>query len=49
MARPLLRTFLGWMEVLAPAFTKPGYNNALIILAGWVQTFGPYAVTQSLC
>jgi len=48
MARPLLRTFLGWMEVLAPAFTKPGFANALIVMAGWIQTTGPHAVTQAL-
>ena len=48
MARPLLRTFLGWMEVLAPAFTKPGFTNALIIMAGWIRTTGPHAVTQAL-
>ena len=48
MARPLLRTFLGWMEALSPALTKPGFANALVIIAGWVQTLGPHAVTQSL-
>ncbi len=48
MARPLLRTFLGWIEVLTPAFTKPGYANALVVMAGWTQTTGPHAVTQAL-
>lgn len=48
MARSLLRTFLGWTEVLSPAFTKPGFTNALIIMVGWIQTLGPHAVTQSL-
>lgn len=48
MAHPLLRTFLGWMEVLSPAFTKPGLRNALVVMVGWIQTRGPHAVTQAL-
>lgn len=48
MARSLLRTLLGWMEVLSPAFTKPGFTNALVIMSGWIQTRGPHAVTQTL-
>lgn len=48
MARTLLRTLLGWMEVLSPAFTKPGFANALVIMSGWIQTRGPHAVTQAL-
>lgn len=48
MTHKLLRTFLAWVEVLSPAFTKPGFANALIIMAGWIQTRGPHAVTQAL-
>ena len=48
MAHKLLRTFLGWLEVLSPAFTKPSFANALIIMVGWIQTCGPHAVTQAL-
>ena len=48
MAQPLLHTLLGWMEVLSPAFTKPGFANALVIMSGWIQTRGPHAVTQAL-
>src|SRR5690606_476471 len=48
MTHKLLRTFLAWMEVLSPAFTRPGFANALIIMAGWIQTRGPHAVTQAL-
>lgn len=48
MAHPLLRTLLGWMEVLSPAFTKPGFANALVLMSGWIQTRGPHAVTQTL-
>jgi len=48
MAQPLLRTLLGWMEVLSPAFTKPGFANALVLMSGWIQTRGAHAVTQAL-
>lgn len=48
MAHTLLRTLLGWMEVLSPAFTKPGFANALVLMSGWIQTRGPHAVTQTL-
>lgn len=48
MAHPLLRTLLGWMEVLSPAFTKPGFANALVLMSGWIRTRGPHAVTQTL-
>jgi len=48
MAPELLRTLLGWVEVLTPAFTKRGFTNALVIFFGWVRTYGPHAVTQAL-
>lgn len=48
MAHLLLPTLLGWMEVLSPAFTQPGFANALVIMSGWIQTRGPHAVTQTL-
>lgn len=48
MAHELLSTLLGWLEVLAPAFTKPSYANALILVFGWVQTSGLHAVTEAL-
>ena len=48
MAPQLLSTLLGWLETLAPAFTKPGFRNAVIVLLGWVQTHGVHAVTQAL-
>lgn len=40
MTHKLPRTFLGWVEVHSPAFTKPGFVNALIIMVGWIQTRG---------
>jgi hypothetical protein len=48
VAPDLLSTLLGWLETLAPAFTKPGFRNAVIVLLGWVQTQGVHAVTQAL-
>lgn len=48
MTQQLLGTFLCWMEALSPAFTKPGFRNALILMFGWIQTRGPHAVTQAL-
>lgn len=39
---------IAWTKVLAPAFTKPGYINALLVFCGWVLTRGTHAVTQAL-
>ena len=43
-----LRTLLAALEVLRPAFTKPGFDNLIVVFAGWVLTNGPHAVTQAL-
>ncbi len=48
MAYGVLRTLLGWMEVIRPALTRPGFRNALVVFAGWVQTQGTHAITQAL-
>ena len=48
MTHELLPTLLGWMEVLAPAFTKPGFGNAVIAIVGWIRTSGPRLVTEAL-
>ena len=48
MAQDLLRTFLDYLEVLRPALTRPGFNNMLVVLTGWVLTTGSHAVTQAL-
>jgi DDE superfamily endonuclease len=42
------RTLLAIVEVLQPAFTRPGFRNAWVVFAGWVRTAGPHAVTQAL-
>lgn len=39
---------LGTMEVVQPAFSRPGYRNAWVVFAGWVLTMGVHAVTQAL-
>lgn len=39
---------LGAMEVVQPAFTRPGFRNAWVVFAGWVATAGVHAVTQAL-
>jgi len=44
----LLRTFLDCVEVFQPALTRPGFANLVVILAGWVLTAGPHAVTEAL-
>lgn len=43
-----LVALLGVFGVVRRAFTRPGYNNAMIIFCGWVQTNGVHAVTQAL-
>lgn len=48
MAYRILGTLLGWMEELRPAFTQPGFENALVVFVGWVLTEGTHAVTQAL-
>ena len=39
---------IAWTKVLAPAFTKPGFVNALVVACGWLLTRGTHAITQSL-
>lgn len=48
MALPVLRTLLGWVEVLRPELTKPGFANALVVFVGWVRSEGRRAVTEAL-
>jgi hypothetical protein len=43
-----LASLLQILDVMRPAFTKPGFQNALVVLVGWVLTSGPHAVTQAL-
>lgn len=48
MLHDALRTLLEALEVVRPAFTRPGFGNLLVVFAGWVLTSGPHAVTQAL-
>jgi hypothetical protein len=43
-----LATFLSTLDVLRPAFTRPGFDNLVVLFIGWVLTNGPHAVTQAL-
>lgn len=48
MVYEALRTLLEDLEVVRSAFTRPGFANLVVVLAGWVLTNGPHAVTQAL-
>lgn len=37
-----------WEECFRPCLTKPGFANLVVILAGWVLTHGPHAITAAL-
>ncbi len=43
-----LLSVLTVFQCLRPAFTQPGFENALVVFAGWVQTTGTHAITQAL-
>ncbi len=48
MVHEALRTLLEALEVVRPAFTRPGFGNLVVVFAGWALTSGPHAVTQAL-
>lgn len=48
MVAEALVSFLALFEGLRPAFTQPGFENALVVFTGWVLTNGSHAVTQAL-
>lgn len=48
MAYDCLRTLISSLEALRPAFTRPGFDNLVVVFAGWVLTNGTHAVTQAL-
>lgn len=48
MVHEALRTLLEALEVVRPAFTRPGFDNLVVVFAGWAMTSGPHAVTQAL-
>ena len=48
MLHEALRTLVEALEVVRPAFTRPGFDNLVVVFAGWALTSGPHAVTQAL-
>ncbi len=42
------RTLLRTLEVVRPAFTRPGYCNLVLLLIGWVLVQGPHTVTGAV-
>ncbi|MGH6629480.1 MAG: hypothetical protein ACREB3_07090, partial [Burkholderiales bacterium] len=47
-AEILLIALLSSLTVLRPTLTRPGFANVLVLFAGWVQTTGLHAVTETL-
>ena len=37
-----------WEGTFAPALTRPGFANLIVIVVGWILTRGPHAVTEAL-
>jgi len=48
MAEQGLQALLVLLEVFRPALTAPGYENFVVLFAGWVRTPGTHAVTAAL-
>jgi len=48
MVTDALVAFLELFARLRPAFTQPGFDNALVVFVGWVLSNGSHAVTQAL-
>lgn len=47
-AEVLLSTLLACLAVLRPTLTRPGFTNFQVLFAGWVQTTGLHAITETL-
>jgi len=48
MVHEALRTLIDALEVVRPAFTRPGFANLVVVFSGWTLTNGSHAVTQAL-
>lgn len=48
MPTDALRTFLGVLEVLRPAFTRAGFALLLLLAEGWIRSPGRHAITECL-
>lgn len=44
----LLDAFLDWLGAYRSTLTAPGLRNLVVIVAGWIQTTGRHAITQTL-
>jgi DDE superfamily endonuclease len=44
----LLDAFLDWLGTYRSTLTAPGLQNLVVIVAGWIQTTGRHAITQTL-
>ena len=44
----LLSALLAGLAILRPTLTRPGLTNLRVLFAGWVQTTGLHAVTETL-
>ena len=47
-AESLLITLLASLAILRPTLTRPGFANFQVLFAGWIQTTGLHAVTETL-
>jgi hypothetical protein len=47
-AQLLLRALLSSLAILLPTLTRPGFANFQVLFAGWIQTTGLHAVTETL-
>ena len=47
-AQILLLALLSGLAILRPTLTRPGFANLRVLFAGWVQTAGLHAVTETL-
>lgn len=41
-------SLLDMLRALAPAFTRPGFKNFVVLFVGWIRTTGVHAVTEAL-
>ncbi len=44
----LLDAFFDWLGAYRSTLTAPGLRNLVVIVAGWIQTTGRHAITQTL-
>ena len=47
-AESVLIALLSSLAILGPTLTRPGFTNFQVLFAGWIQTTGLHAVTETL-